>query len=97
MGHISNNDCEHVMKVWKTFKYKNLGDYHGLYLRTYMLLLADIFENFRKTCLQHYGLDPAHYHASPSLSWDTLLKYTGIELELLKDYNIHLFGEKGIR
>ena len=62
-----------------------------------MLLLADVFETFRKTCLKQYGLDPAHYYTSPGLSWDALLKKTGVELELLTDYDQHLFIEKGLR
>ena len=62
-----------------------------------MLLLADVFETFRKTCLSQYGLDPAHYYTSPGLSWDALLKKTGVELELLTDYDQHLFIEKGMR
>ena len=45
-----------------------MGDYHDLYLKSDILLLADIFENFRKTCLQYYKLDPAHYFTSPGLS-----------------------------
>ena len=63
----------------------------------YVLLLADVFENFRNVCLDKYGLDPAHYYSSPGLSWDALLKKTGVELELLTDLDMHLFIERGIR
>ena len=62
-----------------------------------MLLLADIFETFRKTCKQEYGLDPAHYYTSPGLSWDVLLKKADVELKLLIDYDEHLFIEEGLR
>ena len=75
----------------------SLGDYRDLYCRTDVLLLADVFEIFRKTCLRQYGLDPAHNHTSPSLSWDALLKKTGVGLGLLTDYDQHLFIEKGMR
>ena len=83
--------------VWATFGCKTLGDYSDLYCRTDVLLLADVFETFRKMCLRQYGLDPAHYYTSPGLSWDALLKKTGVELELLTDYDQHLFIERGMR
>ena len=62
-----------------------------------VLLLADVFENFRKTCLKYYNLDPAHYSTSPGLAWDTSLKETGQELQLLHDYDMLMMFEKGIR
>ena len=58
----------------KTFKIKNLGEYHDLYLATDVHLLADVFENVRDTCLEHYGLDPAHYYTLPNFAWDAMLK-----------------------
>ena len=62
-----------------------------------MLILADVFETFRSTSIQHYGLDPAHYFSAPGMSWDALLKTTKVQLELLTDINMHLFVEKGLR
>ena len=94
---IPDEDYAHAKQVWEAFECENLGDYHDLYLATDAILLADVFENFRKTCLKHYGLDPAHYYTSPGLSWGALLKHTGIQLELLTDYNKYLFIEKGMR
>jgi len=62
-----------------------------------ILLLADVFENFKKTCLEYYKLDPAHYFTSPGLSWDAMLKMTDIKLELMSDIDMFQFIEKGIR
>ena len=95
--HISDEDYAHVQKVWETFGCKTLGDYSDLYCRTHVLLLADVFETFRRTCQKQYSLDPAQYYTSPGLTWDALLKKTGVELELLTDYDQHLFIEKGLR
>ena len=95
--HIIEYEYAHAKKVWETFHCKTLGDYHDLYVKTDVALLGDVFENFRKLCLQQYGLDPAHYFTSPGLSWDALLKKTGVELELLTDYEMHMFVERGIR
>lgn len=60
-----------------------------------ILLLADVFENFRKTCLQCYKLDRCHYFTSPGLSFDAMLKITDIKLELMTDINVYQFTEKG--
>ena len=74
----SEDEYKHVQEVWDSFKIKNLGEYHDLYVKTDVLLLADVFENFRETCLNYYKLDPAHYMTSPGLSWDAMLKMTEI-------------------
>ena len=94
---ISYSDYFFYHEVCRTFNITDIGEYHDLYLKTDVLLLADVFENFRKTCLEYYGLDPCHYFSAPGLSWDALLKMTGIELELLSDPNMYLFIEKGLR
>ena len=59
---------------------KNMGDYHDHYLKNVMQL-ADVFEKFTGTYLKYYGLDPCHYFSSPGLSWDAMLKKTGVKLE----------------
>ena len=76
----------------KTFK-----DYHDLYNVSDVLLLADVFENFRDVCMKNYQLDPAWYYTAPGLAWDAALKKTGVELELLSDPDMLLMFEKGIR
>ena len=62
---ITNKEFKHALKVWEKFECKHLGDYHYLYVRTDVTLLADVFENFRKKSLKEKGLDPAHYYTSP--------------------------------
>ena len=94
---ISEDDYSHAQNVWNTFNLQNMGEYHDLYLKTDILLLTDVFENFRKTCLTYYKLDPLHYISSPGLAWDAMLKMTGINLELITDIDMQLFIEKGLR
>ena len=79
------------------FKIKNVGKYHDLYLKTDVLLLCDVFEKFIGVCLKDYGLDPCQYFSSPGLSWDAMLRMTGIELEKINNIDVHLFLEKGMR
>ena len=94
---ISESDYSHAKEVWSTFKIKDLGEYHDLYLLTDVLLLADVFENFRNICMKDYRLDPAHYYSAPGLSWDALLRMTRANLDLISDLDKQLFIEKGMR
>ena len=94
---INNYNYQHVLNVWKTFKMKTFKDYHEVYNITDVLLLADVFENFRDICLKNYGLDPVYYYTAPGLAWDAMLKMTKINLELLSDVDKLLMVEKGIR
>ena len=94
---INNYNYNHVLNVWKTFKMKTLKEYLELYNITDVLLLADVFENFRDICLKNYGLDPVYYYTAPGLAWDAMLKMTKINLELLSDVDKLLMIEKGIR
>ena len=93
---ISDEYYRHALNVWKTFNCQTLQDYHDLCLKSDVLFLADVFENFRKTCLKYYKLDPCHYYTAPGLAWDACLKLTKQELQLLTDYMLMMF-EKGIR
>ena len=94
---ISISDYQHAQKVWKEFNMKSMRDYHDLYLKTDVLLLTDVFEEFRKVCLDNYKLDPAWYYTSPGLAWDAALRMTGVKLELLHDQEMLHMVEEGIR
>ena len=94
---ISEEDFYHANRVWDVFNCKTIRDYHDLYLKSDVLLLADVFENFRKTCMEHYQLDPAYYFTSPHLAWHACLKTTGQSLELLHDYDMLMMFESGVR
>ncbi|XP_076383902.1 uncharacterized protein LOC143261216 [Megalopta genalis] len=84
-------------RSWSRFGIQTLGQYSDLYLKLDVLLLADVFENFREKSLENYKLDPAHYYTLPGFEWDAMLKLTKIELELFTDVDMFLFVERGIR
>ncbi len=94
---ITTEDYKHAQNVWKTFNMKTFGDYHDLYNKSDVLLLADVFENFRKVCKKNYELDPCWYYTAPGLAWDACLKLTKINLELLTDPDMLLMVESGLR
>ena len=96
-GGISDEDYAHAQNVWKTFKMKYFKNYHELYNKVDVLLLADVFENFRNICMTNYELDPAHYYTAPGLAWDAALKVTDVSLELLSDIDMLLMVEECIR
>ena len=93
LENISETDYAHANNVFKKFNINNLGEYHDLYVRSDTLLLADIFENFRKSCLKNHELDPAHFVSLPGLAWQACFKKTNVELELLTDYDMLLIVE----
>ena len=97
MSGISKEDYQHAKNIWDKFKLKNMGDYHDLYLEKDVILLANVFESFRKICIENYGLDPAHFYTALGLAWKACLKKTGVNLELLKDPDMLLMYERGIR
>lgn len=94
---ISDDEYAFAQKIWSKFNINDLGEHSDLYLKTDVLLLADVFENFRKTCKKIYELDPSNYYTAPGLSFDAMLRYTRVELELLTDVDMLLFVERGIR
>lgn len=96
-NHISDDEYEFARKVWAGFNLRTLGEYSDLYMKTDILLLADVFEHFRQTCHDIYKLDPAHYFTAPGLSFDAMLKHTQVRIELLTDVDMLLFIERGIR
>ncbi|CAR98546.1 Protein CBG25579 [Caenorhabditis briggsae] len=93
----STKDYLYAKLVWNKMNCKNLKDYAEIYMINDVLLLADVFENFRNLSLRVYELDPCWYFTSPGLAWDAMLRKTKVELEVLQDVEKYLMIEKGIR
>ena len=74
-----------------------IGDYHDLFVQTDTLLISDVFEKFREKCIEIYGLDLSYFYSVPGLAWQACLKKTDVKLELLRDIDMLLMIEKGIR
>jgi hypothetical protein len=87
--HISDKDYEQVKNVWNALKMKNLGNFHDNYVKTDVVLLADVMERFRDMCMENYSLDCLHYYTSPGLSYDAALKMSGVCLDLIKDPSMY--------
>ena len=83
-----------ITNVWNMYRMSTMSNYHDLYLITDVLLLANIFEKFVNWSLKYYGLNPCHYFSSLGLSWDAMLKMTGIELELISDITMDCLLKK---
>jgi hypothetical protein len=85
---LKDTEYDHAKNVYDVLRCKTFKDYHMTYLKCDVLLLADVFENFRGTCMNYYGLDPANYISAPSLAWDAMLMKTKIKLEQIHDNQV---------
>ena len=94
-GHMTHEEFLTCKNIWNVFGMENMSDYHNHYLKKGVLLLA--VEKFIDTSLKLYGLDPCDYFCSPGLSWDAMLKISGVQLEKISDIDMYLFIEKGLR
>ena len=94
---ITDEDNQHAETVWKEFDIESMWNYHNLYHLSDVLLSADIFENFRNICMNHYGLDPAWYISAPGLARDAALIITKVQLKLLHYSDMLLMIESSIR
>ena len=99
-------DYKKVLNVWNMFNCKSVLDDHNLNLTANVLLLTDMWQNFKNVCYKIFELDISYYYTSAGLSWDDFLKYTDayymkynkhFDTELLSDIDMYLFVESSIR
>ena len=84
-------------EIWGHYNIKTMRDYHDHYLLSDVLLLADVFENFRNSIYEQHRLDPLHFITLPSLAWASALKYTNARLDLITDPDMYLMVENSMR
>ena len=94
---LKPEDYERAKATWDQFGIRNLREYHDLYLEMNVLLLADVFQNFREAVSREHKLDCLHFVTLPSLAWQMALKHTEAELELITDPEAYLMIENNIR
>jgi len=94
---ITDEDYQHAQNVWRTFQCKNLRDYSRLYVQTDTFLLADIVFEFRNAIFDEFQLDMCHYLSLPMLTKDIMLSVTGVEMELMSDFDMIQFIRKNLR
>ena len=80
-GHISDAQYQHLQNVWKIFNFNTFKDFLNHDLKKDVLFLSGVFEKFISTYLKYYNLDLCHYFGAPGLSWDAMLKMTGVALK----------------
>ena len=96
---LSKEDYEAAKENWRELNCNSMYDYTMKYLQIDVLILADLFENFRDMCVEYYGIDPCYCYSTPGLTWLAGLKYTSVKLKHYKEdtYDKLLFFESGIR
>ena len=94
---FTEEDYSRVKEIWKAFNCKNFGEYHDIYLKTDVLLLSSVFQNYRDLNYDNFQIDPTHYLTAPSLSWACMLKSTEIKLELIRDVDMSNLFELNLR
>ena len=90
----SDSEYTHATRVWAAFGCRTVADYHDIYLQLDVLLLEDVFEKFRTTCLEYYSLDPVHYFTTPGLAWYAALRMPRVDLQLITDVDMYHFVEQ---
>lgn len=94
---INDDQYDHAVRVFHNFKCQNMGEFSDIYLLTDVLILSDVFENFRRLSQKIYGLECCHYFTTAGLSWDAMLKMSNITLDLFTDFDMVSMIRKGIR
>merc|ERR1711911_154508 len=93
----SVDDYGHAQRAWNEFGCQTFGDFMIAYLRLDIHLLADVFETFRRQCLNEDVLDPVPFVSLPHMTFQSAFKMTREKIHLLHDIEMYRLFEQGIR
>src|SRR5690606_17910047 len=93
----SQEDYNFAQEVYRKFNCNSLKDYSTIYLKTDVLLLADIMIGLRKVLYSQYQLDLFRFISLPQFSWNAALKFTHAKIDLFTDPDMYLFIENSVR
>ena len=96
-SHIGDAEYSFARFVWDEMECRTFQDYMETYLATDVMLLADVFENFRTNCMNDYELDPAHYISSAQYTFDAFLRYSRCRLDSFRDVDHYLYTQSALR
>ena len=88
------NDCQ---EIWRLGNCQDMKRFVELYILMDVGLLSDVMMSFRDTMFQYTGLDPFQFVSLPGLAWESMLKKSGVKLELLTDMHLYSLFNKNIR
>ena len=96
-GYPNDKEIQRTMDIIEKFNIKNGEELTEIYLKSYVLLLACVFEKFIKVSINEYKINPLYCVSLPGYTWQCGLKYTGINLQTLQDKDMILLLENNIR
>jgi hypothetical protein len=93
----SQERYNNALELWKELKCVTFKDYHMSYLESEVVLLAEMFENYRNSCMKMFELDPVRFVSVQSMTMTNWLKYTGLTLDVLSDNTMYDFFHSAFR
>ena len=92
-----DEEIQRTKEIIEIFNIKNGKELTELYLKSDVILLADVFEKFIKVSVNVFDINPLYCVSLPGYTWQCGLKYTGINLQTLQDKDMFLLLENNIR
>ena len=92
-----DEEIQRTKEIIEIFNIKDGKELTELYLKSDVILLADVFEKFIKISVEEFGINPLYCVSLPGYTWQCGMKYTDINLQTLQDKEMILLLENNIR